>query len=155
MINLKEIKNPMPEQDPKVRARNFKEVAEGYTPEMAINEAMRCLKCRTKPCTKGCPVMIKIPDFVAKVAEGDFEAAYQIISEDSALPRICGRVCPQENQCEGVCVRGIQGEPVSIGRLERFVADWHAEHEEELKAIYGYDEAANIAPSNGKKVAVK
>ena len=154
MINLKEIKNPMPEQDPKVRARNFKEVAEGYTPEMAINEAMRCLKCRTKPCTKGCPVMIKIPDFVAKVAEGDFEAAYQIISEDSALPRICVRVCPQENQCEGVCVRGIQGEPVSIGRLERFVSDWHAEHEEELKAIYGYDDAAKIAPSNGKRVAV-
>ncbi|MBR3261405.1 MAG: NADPH-dependent glutamate synthase [Firmicutes bacterium] len=154
MINLKEIKNPMPEQDPKVRARNFKEVAEGYTPEMAINEAMRCLKCRTKPCTKGCPVMIKIPDFVAKVAEGDFEAAYQIISEDSALPRICGRVCPQENQCEGVCVRGIQGEPVSIGRLERFVSDWHAEHEEELKAIYGYDDTAKIAPSNGKRVAV-
>ena len=154
MINLKEIKNPMPEQDPKVRARNFKEVAEGYTPEMAINEAMRCLKCRTKPCTKGCPVMIKIPDFVAKVAEGDFETAYQIISEDSALPRICGRVCPQENQCEGVCVRGIQGEPVSIGRLERFVSDWHAEHEEELKAIYGYDDAAKIAPSNGKRVAV-
>ena len=154
MINLKEIKNPMPEQDPKVRARNFKEVAEGYTPEMAVNEAMRCLKCRTKPCTKGCPVMIKIPDFVAKVAEGDFEAAYQIISEDSALPRICGRVCPQENQCEGVCVRGIQGEPVSIGRLERFVSDWHAEHEEELKAVYGYDEAANIAPANGKRVAV-
>ncbi|MBQ9060757.1 MAG: NADPH-dependent glutamate synthase [Firmicutes bacterium] len=154
MINLKEIKNPMPEQDPKVRARNFKEVAEGYTPEMAVNEAMRCLKCRTKPCTKGCPVMIKIPDFVAKVAEGDFEAAYQIISEDSALPRICGRVCPQENQCEGVCVRGIQGEPVSIGRLERFVSDWHAEHEEELKAVYGYDDAAKIAPSNGKRVAV-
>ena len=154
MINLKEIKNPMPEQDPKVRARNFKEVAEGYTPDMAVNEAMRCLKCRTKPCTKGCPVMIKIPDFVAKVAEGDFEAAYQIISEDSALPRICGRVCPQENQCEGVCVRGIQGEPVSIGRLERFVSDWHAEHEEELKAVYGYDDAAKIAPSNGKRVAV-
>ncbi len=154
MINLKDIKNPMPEQDPKVRARNFKEVAEGYTPEMAINEAMRCLKCRTKPCTKGCPVMIKIPEFVAKVAEGDFEAAYQIISEDSALPRICGRVCPQENQCEGVCVRGVQGEPVSIGRLERFVSDWHAEHEEELIAVYGYDAAAKVAPSNGKRVAV-
>ena len=154
MINLKTVKNPMPEQDPQVRARNFKEVAEGYTADMAVNEAMRCLKCRTKPCTKGCPVMIKIPEFVAKVAEGDFEAAYQIISEDSALPRICGRVCPQENQCEGVCVRGVQGEPVSIGRLERFVSDWHAEHEEELKEIYGYDEAANLAPSNGKRVAV-
>ena len=154
MINLKNVKNPMPEQDPQVRARNFKEVAEGYTADMAINEAMRCLKCRTRPCTKGCPVMIKIPEFVAKVAEGDFEAAYQIISEDSALPRICGRVCPQENQCEGVCVRGFQGEPVSIGRLERFVSDWHAEHEEELKEIYGYDEAAGLAPSNGKRVAV-
>ena len=154
MINLKTVKNPMPEQDPQVRARNFKEVAEGYTAEMAINEAMRCLKCRTKPCTKGCPVMIKIPDFVAKVAEGDFEAAYQIISEDSALPRICGRVCPQENQCEGVCVRGVQGEPVSIGRLERFVADWHAEHEDELREVFGYEEAASVAPSNGKRVAV-
>ena len=154
MINLKTVKNPMPEQDPQVRARNFKEVAEGYTAEMAVNEAMRCLKCRTKPCTKGCPVMIKIPDFVAKVAEGDFEAAYQIISEDSALPRICGRVCPQENQCEGVCVRGIQGEPVSIGRLERFVSDWHAEHEEELREVFGYDEAASVAPANGKRVAV-
>ena len=144
----------MPEQKPEVRARNFKEVAEGYTPEMAVNEAMRCLKCRTKPCTKGCPVMIRIPDFVAKIAEGDFEAAYQIISEDSALPRICGRVCPQENQCEGKCVRGVKGEPVSIGRLERFVADWHAEHAEELKAVYGYDEAAGMAEGNGKRVAV-
>ena len=154
MINLKSVKNPMPEQKPEVRARNFKEVAEGYTPEMAVNEAMRCLKCRTKPCTKGCPVMIRIPDFVAKIAEGDFEAAYQIISEDSALPRICGRVCPQENQCEGRCVRGVKGEPVSIGRLERFVADWHAEHAEELKAVYGYDEAAGMAEGNGKRVAV-
>ena len=154
MINLKSVKNPMPEQKPEVRARNFKEVAEGYTPEMAVNEAMRCLKCRTKPCTKGCPVMIRIPDFVAKIAEGDFEAAYQIISEDSALPRICGRVCPQENQCEGRCVRGVKGEPVSIGRLERFVADWHAEHAVELKAVYGYDEAAGMAEGNGKRVAV-
>ena len=144
----------MPEQKPEVRARNFKEVAEGYTPEMAVNEAMRCLKCRTKPCTKGCPVMIRIPDFVAKIAEGDFEAAYQIISEDSALPRICGRVCPQENQCEGRCVRGVKGEPVSIGRLERFVSDWHAEHAEELKAVYGYDEAAGMAEGYGKRVAV-
>ena len=154
MINLKSVKNPMPEQKPEVRARNFKEVAEGYTPEMAVNEAMRCLKCRTKPCTKGCPVMIRIPDFVAKIAEGDFEAAYQIISEDSALPRICGRVCPQENQCEGRCVRGVKGEPVSIGRLERFVSDWHAEHAEELKAVYGYDEAAGMAEGYGKRVAV-
>lgn len=176
MINIKPVKNPMPEQDPEVRARNFKEVAEGYTREMAVNEAMRCLKCRTKPCTKGCPVMIRIPDFVAKIAEGDFEGAYQIISEDSALPRICGRVCPQENQCEGRCVRGIKGEPVSIGRLERFVSDWHAEHEEELKAassavdaeasmsgaaeteastsIHGYEDAAKMKNANGKRVAV-
>ena len=126
MINLRMKKNPMPEQDPMVRNKNFLEVTLGYTPEQAISEAMRCLKCRKKPCMGGCPVMIKIPDFVAKVAEGDFEAAYQIISEDSSLPAICGRVCPQENQCEGVCVRGTKGEPVSIGRLERFVADWHA-----------------------------
>ena len=154
MINLVKEQNPMPEQAPDVRNKNFLEVAEGYTEEMAIREAMRCLKCRKKPCVSGCPVNIKIPDFIAQIAIGEFEEAYQIISEDSALPRICGRVCPQENQCEGVCVRGVQGEPVSIGRLERFVADWHAEHEEELKAIYGYDEAANIAPSNGKKVAV-
>ena len=149
MINLKSVKNPMPEQKPEVRARNFKEVAEGYTADMAVNEAMRCLKCRTKPCTKGCPVMIRIPDFVAKIAEGDFEAAYQIISEDSALPRICGRVCPQENQCEGRCVRGVKGEPVSIGRLERFVADWHAEHADELAAA-----AADMKSGNGKRVAV-
>lgn len=149
MINLKSVKNPMPEQEPEVRARNFKEVAEGYTADMAVNEAMRCLKCRTKPCTKGCPVMIRIPDFVAKIAEGDFEAAYQIIAEDSALPRICGRVCPQENQCEGRCVRGVKGEPVSIGRLERFVADWHAEHADELAAA-----AADMKNGNGKRVAV-
>ncbi len=154
MINLKSEKNPMPEQKPEVRARNFKEVAEGYTAEMAVNEAMRCLKCRTKPCTKGCPVMIRIPEFIAKVAEGDFEAAYRIISEDSALPRICGRVCPQENQCEGRCVRGYKGMPVSIGRLERFVSDWHAEHENELKAMYAYDEASDMADGNGKRVAV-
>ena len=165
MINLKSVKNPMPEQKPEVRARNFKEVAEGYTTDMAVNEAMRCLKCRTKPCTKGCPVMIRIPDFVAKIAEGDFEAAYQIISEDSALPRICGRVCPQENQCEGRCVRGVKGEPVSIGRLERFVADWHAEHADELAAaaaagadasgaVHNYEDAANMKNGNGKRVAV-
>jgi len=145
MINLKKVKNPMPEQDPIVRAGNFEEVAEGYTAEMAINEAMRCLNCRKKPCTKGCPVMVRIPEFVAKVAEGDFEAAYQIISDTSALPRICGRVCPQENQCEGLCVQGINGEPVAIGRLERFVSDWHAAHvEEKEEAVEG----------NGRKVAV-
>ena len=146
MINLRMKKNPMPEQDPMVRNKNFLEVTLGYTPEQAISEAMRCLKCRKKPCMGGCPVMIKIPDFVAKVAEGDFEAAYQIISEDSSLPAICGRVCPQENQCEGVCVRGTKGEPVSIGRLERFVADWHA-------ANFG-DEEIPAVESNGHKVAI-
>ncbi|MGN0703032.1 MAG: NADPH-dependent glutamate synthase [Lentihominibacter sp.] len=148
MINLKKVKNPMPEQDPVVRAGNFEEVACGYTPQMAINEAMRCLRCRKKPCTKGCPVMVRIPEFVAKIAEGEFEEAYQIISETSALPRICGRVCPQENQCEGLCVQGVNGEPVSIGRLERFVADWHAEHAEESE---GAEKACEGA---GKKVAV-
>ena len=148
MINLKKVKNPMPEQDPAVRAGNFKEVAEGYTPQMAVNEAMRCLKCRKKPCTRGCPVMVKIPEFVAKIAEGEFEEAYQIISETSALPRICGRVCPQENQCEGYCVQGINGEPVSIGRLERFVADWHAEHAEKSQ------KAEKAGDGAGKKVAV-
>ena len=146
MINLRMKKNPMPEQDPMVRNKNFLEVTLGYTPEQAISEAMRCLKCRKKPCMGGCPVMIKIPDFVAKVAEGDFEAAYQIISEDSSLPAICGRVCPQENQCEGVCVRGTKGEPVSIGRLERFVADWHA-------ANFG-DEEIPAVETNGHKVAI-
>lgn len=146
MINLRTTKNPMPEQDPNVRNKNFLEVTLGYTPEMAVSEAMRCVRCRKKPCMSGCPVMIKIPDFVAKVAEGDFEAAYQIISEDSSLPAICGRVCPQETQCEGECVRGVKGEPVSIGRLERFVADWHA-------ANYG-DEEIPKAESNGHKVAI-
>lgn len=148
MINMKKVKNPMPEQDPVVRAGNFEEVACGYTPQMAINEAMRCLRCRKKPCTKGCPVMVRIPEFVAKIAEGEFEEAYQIISETSALPRICGRVCPQENQCEGLCVQGVNGEPVSIGRLERFVADWHAEHAEESE---GTEKACD---GEGKKVAV-
>lgn len=163
MINLKKVKNPMPEQDPVVRAGNFEEVAEGYTEQMAVNEAMRCLKCRKKPCTKGCPVMVRIPEFVAKVAEGDFEAAYQIISDTSALPRICGRVCPQENQCEGFCVQGLHGEPVAIGRLERFVSDWHAAREEELEraaleaaADDEFDDFAEeeAIESNGRKVAV-
>lgn len=146
MINLVKEKNPMPEQAPDVRNKNFLEVAEGYTEEMAVNEAMRCLKCRKKPCMSGCPVMVKIPDFIAKVAEGEFEEAYQIISETSSLPAICGRVCPQETQCEGKCVRAVKGEPVGIGRLERFVADWHA-------ANYG-DEEIKPVESNGHKVAV-
>ena len=146
MINLVREKNPMPEQAPEIRNQNFLEVSSGYTEEMAINEAMRCLKCRKKPCMSGCPVMVKIPDFIAKIAEGEFEEAYQIISETSSLPAICGRECPQENQCEGKCVHGIKGEPVAIGRLERFAADWHA-------ANYG-DEEIKPAESNGHKVAV-
>ena len=136
----------MPEQKPEVRRRNFMEVAEGYTEEMAVNEARRCLKCREKPCMSGCPVMVKIPDFIAKIAEGEFEEAYGIISQTSSLPAICGRVCPQENQCEGKCVRGVKGEPVAIGRLERFAADWHA-------ANYG-DEEIKPAEGNGHKVAI-
>ena len=146
MINLVRKQNPMPEQAPDVRNKNFLEVAEGYTEEMAINEAMRCLNCRKKPCVSGCPVNIKIPAFIAKVAEGDFEAAYNIISEDSSLPAVCGRVCPQENQCQGQCVHGKKGEPVAIGRLERFVADWHAANSGD----------AEIQPveSNGHKVAI-
>ncbi|MDO4517814.1 MAG: NADPH-dependent glutamate synthase [Bacillota bacterium] len=146
MINIVKSQNPMPEQAPDVRNKNFLEVAEGYTEEMAINEAMRCLKCRKKPCVSGCPVNIKIPDFIAQVAIGEFEEAYQIIAEDSSLPAICGRVCPQENQCQGVCVRCNKGEPVAIGRLERFVADWHA-------ANYG-DEEIKPVETNGHKVAV-
>ena len=109
MINLVREKNPMPEQAPDVRNKNFLEVACGYTEDMAVNEAMRCLKCRKKPCMSGCPVMVKIPDFIAKVAEGEFEEAYRIISETSSLPAICGRVCPQEYQCEGKCVHGKKG----------------------------------------------
>ncbi len=146
MINLVKEQNPMPEQAPDVRNKNFLEVAEGYTEEMAIREAMRCLKCRKKPCVSGCPVNIKIPDFIAQIAIGEFEEAYQIISEDSSLPAICGRVCPQENQCQGVCVRCAKGEPVAIGRLERFAADWHAAH-------YG-DEEIQPVETNGHKVAV-
>ena len=146
MINLVKEQNPMPEQAPDVRNKNFLEVAEGYTEEMAIREAMRCLKCRKKPCVSGCPVNIKIPDFIAQIAIGEFEEAYQIISEDSSLPAICGRVCPQENQCQGVCTRCAKGEPVAIGRLERFAADWHAAH-------YG-DEEIQPVETNGHKVAI-
>ena len=145
MPNMSLKKNPMPHQDPVVRAGNFQEVALGYTKEQAIDEAQRCLNCKHKPCISGCPVMIKIPEFIAKVAEGDFEAAYQIISADSALPAVCGRVCPQECQCESKCIRGIKGEPVAIGRLERFVADWHNANATEKP----------VKPeSNGHKVAI-
>lgn len=119
---------PVREQDPKVRATNFEEVCLGYNEEEAIEEAKRCLNCKNPLCVQGCPVSINIPAFIAQVKEGNFEEAYQIISESSALPAVCGRVCPQESQCEGKCVRGIKGEPVAIGKLERFVADWAREH---------------------------
>ena len=125
MANMRLTKNEMMTQDPNVRNKNFDEVALGYTAEQAIDEAKRCLNCKNKPCVSGCPVKIYIPEFIAKVAEGKFEDAYEIILKSSSLPAVCGRVCPQENQCEGKCVRGIKGEPVAIGRLERFVADYH------------------------------
>ena len=145
MPNMSLTKVPMPEQDPNVRNKNFLEVAMGYTEEMAIEEASRCLNCKNKPCVSGCPVNVRIPEFVAKVAEGKFEEAYEIITSTNSLPAISGRVCPQENQCEGKCVRGIKGESVSIGRLERFCADYHMKH----------SDAKAVKPqSNGKKVAV-
>ena len=125
MPNMDPKKCPMPSQEPNVRNKNFKEVALGYTEEMAVNEAKRCLQCKNHPCRSGCPVEIDIPGFIKHVAEGDFEAAYNVIAQSSALPAVCGRVCPQEHQCEGKCVRGIKGEAVGIGRLERFVADWY------------------------------
>lgn len=121
-------KNEMPAQEPNVRNKNFKEVALGYSKETAVDEANRCLNCKNKPCVNGCPVNIDIPAFIQKVKDEDFDGAYDIISASSSLPAVCGRVCPQETQCEGKCVRGIKGDPVGIGRLERFVADWHNEH---------------------------
>ena len=128
MANMTLTKTPMPEQEPNVRNHNFKEVALGYTPEMAMEEAKRCLNCKKPKCVEGCPVNIRIPEFIAKVAEGDFQAAYDIITSTNALPALSGRVCPQESQCESKCVRGVKGEPVAIGRLERFVADWYREN---------------------------
>ena len=145
MANMSLKKTPMPTQDPTVRAKNFNEVACGYTEEMALDEAMRCLNCKNMPCVSGCPVNVHIPAFIAKIKEMDFEGAYQIISNTSSLPAVCGRVCPQEKQCESKCVRGIKGESVGIGRLERFVADWHNAHSNEIP---------NTASSNGHKVAV-
>ena len=121
-------KNPMPSQAPAVRAHNFDEVALGYTEEIARDEAARCLHCKNAPCIAGCPVNIHIPDFIEKIKEGDLEGAYGVLSLSSSLPAVCGRVCPQESQCEAKCVRGIKGEPVGIGRLERFVADYHNRH---------------------------
>ncbi len=128
MPNMSLKKNEMPSQDPNVRNKNFLEVALGYTEEQALDEAARCLNCRNHPCVGGCPVNVKIPEFIKKITEHDFEGAYQVIHETSSLPAVCGRVCPQESQCEKYCIRGIKGEPVGIGRLERFVADWHNEH---------------------------
>lgn len=145
MPNMRPDRNPMPSQEPNVRNKNFDEVALGYTEEMAINEAERCLNCKNPLCRNGCPVQIDIPAFIQKVAQGKFEEAYQIIAKSSSLPAVCGRVCPQETQCEGKCVRGIKNEPVAIGRLERFVADYHNAHctEKQIKPS-----------SNGHKVAV-
>ena len=145
MPNMMPTKHPMPSQDAEVRSRNFSEVALGYDETTAVDEAKRCLNCKQKFCVAGCPVRIDIPAFIHEVAEGRFEEAYQIISRSSSLPAVCGRVCPQESQCEGVCVRGKKGEPVAIGRLERFVADWHRAHSAEKPAV---------PASNGHKVAV-
>ena len=145
MPNMSMQKTPMPAQAPEVRNKNFDEVTLGYTPEMAVLEAQRCLQCKHRPCMKGCPVAVRIPEFIAKVAQGDFLAAYEIITSTNALPAVCGRVCPQENQCERECVRGIKGESVAIGRLERFVADYFME--------YG-TAASKRAEPNGIKVAV-
>lgn len=143
MADMKIERTAMPEQDPKVRTANFDEVALGYTAEMAAAEASRCLNCKNKPCVSGCPVNVRIPEFIAKVAEGDIEGAYKIIKSTSSLPAVCGRVCPQENQCEAKCVRGIKGESVAIGRLERYVADYMSGKE-----------TAEKPKTNGKKVAV-
>lgn len=131
MPNMKIPRTDMPQQEPAVRAKNFLEVATGYTMQMALDEASRCLHCKHKPCVNGCPVNINIPDFIKMITEENFEGAYQVISESSSLPAVCGRVCPQESQCESKCVRGIKTEPVAIGRLERFVADYHNEHSTE------------------------
>ncbi len=145
MANMTMKKNPMPSQEPLIRAHNFDEVALGYDEATAIDEALRCLNCKNMPCVTGCPVNVHIPEFIAKIKESDFEGAYQVIQRSSSLPAVCGRVCPQETQCESKCVRGIKGEPVGIGRLERFVADWHNAHSKEIPSV---------AESNGHKVAV-
>lgn len=145
MPNLSQTKVPIPEQDPQIRARNFEEVTLGYTAEMAEEEATRCLNCKNMPCVSGCPVNIRIPQFIKKITEHDYEGAYEIIHTSSSLPAVCGRVCPQERQCESKCVRGKKGEPVGIGRLERFAADWHMQHS---------DAPLKKSAPNGHKVAV-
>ena len=138
-------KNPMPTQDPKVRAHNFNEVAMGYTEEIALLEADRCLNCKNRPCVMGCPVNISIPEFISKIKDKDYEGAYGVINQSSSLPAVCGRVCPQESQCESKCTLGIKNEPVAIGRLERFVADYHNEHN---------TVKAKAPASNGHKVCI-
>ncbi|MEG2174384.1 MAG: NADPH-dependent glutamate synthase [Oscillospiraceae bacterium] len=145
MADMNPQKTPIPEQDPNVRNKNFEEVSLGYTAEMAIGEAKRCLGCKTRPCVAGCPVNVQIPEFIAKVAQGDFASAYALIAQTNSLPAVCGRVCPQESQCEGKCVRGVKHEPVGIGRLERFVADWQRQN--------GSSEVKKPA-LNGHRVAV-
>ncbi|MBR6670941.1 MAG: NADPH-dependent glutamate synthase, partial [Ruminococcus sp.] len=145
MPNMSLNKVPMPEQEPSVRAANFKEVTLGYTKEMAMEEAQRCLNCKNKPCVSGCPVGVRIPEFIEQIAQGNFKAAYDIIKTTNGLPAVCGRVCPQENQCEGKCVRGIKGEPVAIGRLERFAADY---------MLAQTQETPELTVSNGHKVAI-
>ncbi len=145
MANMSLLKNEMPVQDPHIRNTNFSEVALGYTPEQAIDEAQRCLGCKNRSCVAGCPVRIDIPEFLEAVSKGEFEEAYQIIAKSSSLPAVCGRVCPQETQCEMLCVRGKKGEPVAIGRLERFVADYHNENSKEK---------SKKPLSNGHKVAI-
>ena len=145
MPNMSLKKVEMPVQDGEVRRNNFDEVALGYTKEMAMEEAQRCLHCPTKPCISGCPVAVNIPDFIEQVKEGNFEEAYRIIHETSSLPAVCGRVCPQEKQCEAKCVRGVKGEAVAIGRLERFVADWYREN---------VKDEVHKPESKGHKVAV-
>ncbi len=145
MPNMAMNKVPIPEQDPKVRARNFEEVTLGYTAEMAVEEAQRCLNCKNMPCVSGCPVGVRIPEFISKIAEGEFEEAYAVIRSTNGLPAVCGRVCPQERQCESKCVRGIKGEPVGIGRLERFAADTHMKNGES---------SVEKPVSNGHKAAI-
>lgn len=140
------IKHKMPEQEPAIRARNFEEVTLGYSPEVAMQEASRCLHCKNSPCREGCPVSVRIPEFLAETAAGNFEKAYQIITSTNLLPAVCGRVCPQENQCEGKCIRGIKGESVGIGALERFIADYHR--------LNVADNTTSVPKKNGRRVAV-